>query len=580
MILSLNHLPEEILHSILCHSQPRSATALQQTSRRFGDVTKRPLLWRHYCRTYYKFWDRRHDIHRKFILPASSVDWKALFMLRYHIDGSVTQLLNSILASQAGRIEKFRAVIEFAYDAKDTLLRNSEVQDGEDHLARRYYARALLTCLHRSIAVPEWDKLRRGETISLNRALGAFDLFIPESGYGDFDELEHAMAQVVHQFATSHPDFDDQSPRAKALELASWLRANNLTGIESGREYHSLEHNFLGMALNSPGHNSLPLISAVIYCHVAQALGIESHPCGFPFHVHVIVTPQTGFDMDGNKVTGTEPGSPMYLDPFRGARETPVSDLRQQLIFLGASETEQSEFLGESFPSEVVMRCSKNIVNSIHSATRQFDFHATPVDIVSAKYAASWSSMLLSADSRPMDLRHQLSLLMELFATDFPSDIFLVEQYIVPLFNGLLEHEHILESLHVMRAVDEIPKQIHRRTGENRAVRYKVGQVFQHRRYHYRAIITGWDSECGAGEQWMRRMGIDRLQAGRHQSFYHVLVEDRSVRYVAEENISLILPDIEELPSSLTSIAGKHFKRWDRVAQAFISNVRDEYPDD
>jgi F-box protein 21 len=188
--------------------------------------------------------------------------------------------------------------------------------------------------------------------------------------------------------------------------------------------------------------------------------------------------------------------------------------------------------------------------------------------------------MLLSADSRPMDLRHQLALLMELFATDFPSDIFLVEQYIVPLFNGLLEHEHILESLHVMRAVDEIPKQVHRRTGENRAVRYKVGQVFQHRRYHYRAIITGWDSECGAGEQWMRRMGIDRLQAGRHQSFYHVLVEDRSVRYVAEENISLVLPDVEELPSSLMSIAGKHFKRWDRTVQAFVSNVKDEYPDD
>lgn len=388
------------------------------------------------------------------------------------------------------------------------------------------------------------------------------------------------MAQVVSRFTASRPDFDILSPREKALELASWLRANELTGIESGREYHSLEHNFLGMALNSPGHNSLPLISAAIYCHVAQELGLNAHPCGFPFHVHVIVTPQPGFDMDGNTVTGIEPGPPMYLDPFRGARETPISDLRNQLIFLGASDMEQNEFLGESCPSEVVLRCSKNILNSIHSASRQSDFYATPVDIVSAKYAALWSSMLLSADSRPIDLRHQLPWLMELFATDFPSDIFLVEQYIVPLFSGLLEHEHILESLHVMRAVDEIPKQVHRRAGENKEIRYKVGQVFQHRRYHYRAIITGWDSECGAGEQWMRRMGIDRLQAGRHQSFYHVLVEDRSVRYVAEENIDLILPDISQLPLSLTSIAGKHFKRWDGTARAFISNVRDEYPDD
>jgi hypothetical protein len=37
--------------------------------------------------------------------------------------------------------------------------------------------------------VPEWAKLRRGEPVSLERALGAFDLFIPESGYGDLDEV-------------------------------------------------------------------------------------------------------------------------------------------------------------------------------------------------------------------------------------------------------------------------------------------------------------------------------------------------------------------------------------------------------
>lgn len=57
-------------------------------------------------------------------------------------------------------------------------------------------------------------------------------------------------------------------------------------------------------------------------------------------------------------------------------------------------------------------------------------------------------------------------------------------------------------------------------------------------------------------------------------------VEDRSVRYVAEENIERILPRFSELPQSLTSIAGKHFRRWDEEARAFVSNVRDEYPDD
>jgi F-box protein 21 len=57
-------------------------------------------------------------------------------------------------------------------------------------------------------------------------------------------------------------------------------------------------------------------------------------------------------------------------------------------------------------------------------------------------------------------------------------------------------------------------------------------------------------------------------------------VEDRSVRYVAEENIELMKPHLTELPHSLIAIAGKHFKRFDHGRMIFISNVRDEYPDD
>lgn len=137
MVLSLNHLPEEILHSILCASPPRSAAALQQTSHRFGNVTREPLLWRHYCETHFSSWDKRHGISRKLTDPVSSVDWKALFVLRFNIDRSVCRLLDSILASQTGRIEKFRAVIDFGFDAQDTLVYHSRVESGEDHLARR-----------------------------------------------------------------------------------------------------------------------------------------------------------------------------------------------------------------------------------------------------------------------------------------------------------------------------------------------------------------------------------------------------------------------------------------------------------
>ena len=49
------------------------------------------------------------------------------------------------------------------------------------------------------------------------------------------------------------------------------------------------------------------------------------------------------------------------------------------------------------------------------------------------------------------------------------------------------------------------------------------------------------------------------------------------MRYVAEENIALVREDPGE---DLMTLAGQHFKRWDRTDEVFVSNIKDEYPDD
>lgn len=54
-------------------------------------------------------------------------------------------------------------------------------------------------------------------------------------------------------------------------------------------------------------------------------------------------------------------------------------------------------------------------------------------------------------------------------------------------------------------------------------------------------------------------------------------VEDKSVRYVAEENIDIVKSGFS---SSMMALAGQHFKRWDEATNMFVSNIRDEYPDD
>ncbi|EEH40074.2 F-box domain-containing protein [Paracoccidioides lutzii Pb01] len=591
---TLDGLPDEVLHCILCYAPASTALTLERTSRRFKRVTNSPLLWRLHCQNDFKFWDQRHELSQKLTDPASSVDWKGLYALRQQIDVDTTQVLNSILTSQTGRIEKIHRIVEFGYDAKDTLLRHARAgEEWEDHLARRYYSNAILSCLHRTMAIPVWNRLRNSEDISLERALGVFDMFVLETGPGDFNDISACLDKIVTQLMMECPHIMDLSPRNRARRIAMFLRAHDLTGIDPDREYYNIEHNFLGLALRNPGHNSLPLISSAIYCYVARQVGLDAHPCGFPFHVHVIINPAEGYDMDGARLDDvSQPGDPMYMDPFRSIEETGVTELQQQLNFLGALSSSRSSFLREALVQEIVLRCGKNILNSVFQIARVRDACVDPVHV---KYAALWSSILFAGYANQggelpgifprqegvnFVLRRHLQSLMDSIASDFQSDVFLIEQYLVPLFQHLPEYGPLRESVRVLRAGDDIPKQVRRRTSEHKNVKYKIGQVFRHRRYDYVAVITGWDAECGAGEQWMQQMGIDRLRAGKHQSFYHVLVSDKSVRYVAEENIEPIAPEISQLPPSFLKLGGKHFKRWDAQSRVFVSNIRDEYPDD
>lgn len=50
-----------------------------------------------------------------------------------------------------------------------------------------------MACLHRSVGVLEWSGLMKGDNVPLERALGAFDLFIPESGCGNPDEVRRCL---------------------------------------------------------------------------------------------------------------------------------------------------------------------------------------------------------------------------------------------------------------------------------------------------------------------------------------------------------------------------------------------------
>ena len=407
------------------------------------------------------------------------------------------------------------------------------------------------------MAIKEWLRIHHGKEQSLERALGAFDMFILHDRQGDFDEVSHIRSlhdvaysaqirskldAIAESIIVEESDFHTKSIREKALVIAAYLTRHSLVGIRGHPEhtYHNLQNNFIGFALYDSEHSSLPLQSAAIYSSVARRLGIQASPCAMPFHVFVMVRLSEEFDRDGGEPPSSSAPSYMYLDPFKTDQETDVSVLASRLRSVGAPEELYATYFLPAPVNDLILRTGRNIITSIQDNYRDNGWlregssnnSAALTDPVGAFYGALWSALLLSIPrpedgdrlSTTVNRRAYLPPFIEYFETHFPIDAALIEKFLIPTFEHLPESAALRKSIQIMRSVDILPKVVKARTEHiSKRVRYKVGQVFKHRRYEYMAVITGWDIECSADEQWMQRMRVRDLQRGQHQSFYHVL---------------------------------------------------------
>ncbi len=340
------------------------------------------------------------------------------------------------------------------------------------------------------------------------------------------------LDQIADQVRTKIPDFDEWSLRRRAIALANHLRENRLVGINSDANYHDLQNNFIGVALQDVNHSSLPLISVAIFCCVAIRLGIDAHPCGFPFHALAIVKPPLGRTLDGGESDFGQASASMYMDPFRSDQETDVQNLKAQLRSMSVAPVRQSEFLDASPVEQIVRRCAKNIILSVqtlprHNGAGPMSTVASFPEMDGALYAALWSLMILpegdEAEASAQRTRY-LRYTVEKMETEYLTDVGMIEEHILPFIIDSHQRKSLIETIRVVRAGDQMSRQIKRRCldTENK-VHYSIGQAFRHKRYHYQAVIAGWDVECEAGDRWMETMNVRRLSKGQHQSFYHVL---------------------------------------------------------
>ncbi|KAK7509008.1 Hemimethylated DNA-binding protein YccV like-domain-containing protein [Phyllosticta citriasiana] len=639
---SLLMLPDEILTNILFYLDPDGLNAVQPTNRRLQSVAAQEILWRHNCRVHFHHWNPKHDYTALLQRPVAQVRWRQLFVQRKRIEVKARRLVDELVATHKQRGAHIEWLAAQGYDVKDELLRQKSVdEEQEDVLARRYWANAALTAIHRSMAMEEWARLRRGEPTSLERVLGAYDLFVIDSaeGIGDFDDISARLDDLAARFKAKHPDYLELGLRERALHLVEFLRAAGFTGVPPER-YGRIEQSFIGLALAGDTHEALPLVTVAIFCCVAERLGINAQPCGYPMHIYAIVKAPEGESLDGpgapNTTNSIYPDEPdiMYLDPFRSELEVPRSRLESQLMSWGASPQNFPMFLSSASVTEMVIRSARNMRRAIEvggeaeplqppGAARLTHSH---LDLNAALHAAMWAwAFLERGDNASMTVpgaadivTHRRRILMtkviQLMLEHVPWETFLAERYMGPLFWDLPESHDFARVIGEQYVADRMamaPKlrrsRVESQSNDNASssssssfssssqvdedihasnqpptysapVRHTIGTPFRHARYLYYGVIIGWDPSCSATEEWALTMNVDRLPNGRNQAFYNVLCEDSTARYVAEENIT---PTSEEPPGWLREgLAGRYFLRWDKEGKKFVSNVREEYPDD
>lgn len=618
-------LPDELLESIVSHLPPTATLAFGSTSRRSNKITYEPLVWRRHCMHTWRYWESSHELEEKLESPPAQTKWRQLYNDRTKIDRDAEHLFDQLLLTQQSRYTRMEAISRHGYDIKDLMLRIRDHTDDhvEDVLARRYHANAIIGQVHRGTAVEKWMRLQKRQMVKLEEVLGAYDLFVLSGQKGDLKDIDRELDRLANCVRDQDPEFEDLSIRTKAVRVAEYLRAQSLVGNPHQEDYHALRNNFISMALFDEQHSSLPLQSVAIYCAVARRLGINAKPSNYPQHVHAVIEAPQDRTLDGKHkmpIQGAEPEL-MHMDPWRTSEEVPQEQLQLRLLQMGAPRHQHIHHLGATTSMELALRTGRNIMASVQEARerqRGFSSRSRGPDIEAAWYSMLWSMLILGDSNSTTSLhrrRQCLPYLIEHFQAHFPEDMNLIEKYIPPMFESEREHDILLHLIQQNRTDDRNKKPPTFRSAETSAVHHKIGSHFRHRRYGYEGVIVGWDLRCSAEQRWIEQMRVDDLPRGREQPFYNVVyaspstsdpyaarlqpanqmrhyykivcvqdtdgssrADDKSVRYVAEENIEIV--EVAEPSSALMSLAGRYFKRWDKVERIFVSNLKDEYPDD
>jgi F-box protein 21 len=425
------------------------------------------------------------------------------------------------------------------------------------NLTREYYSLEIARLISREIGLNLLNDIKIRREIptkgkALINALFIIQCFHP---YGIFLSLNrlHLIAQQL----LNNSIFSTANINEKCQIIMSTMKKEQFMPANGGSEYYDLENSFLSSTFN--GKPTIPLTLVSIFCALAEECGLLARPLGFPGEVMAQVE------------NPSENSNPLIISVFDSKILT-LDEINERLVDV------LDEPLTHSLPmttiTELLIRSARNMINSI---TRYSTSSLNSYGL----YAAVSILKILGGGALPFAFDSMMSVLKEHFSMDMHFFQILSSSSTTTVNNDLHQIQNSdsnLSPIEEKRRIDSSPK-------------FYVGQIFQHQQYNYWGVIYGWDLTCMASPIWQVRMGITNLTRGSSQPFYHILANDSSRRYVAEDNINIeafnSIENDEEKYSIIQKLCttddiGRHFERVDIINTKFIPNIelRNEYPDD
>ncbi|GAA6004309.1 uncharacterized protein JCM10292_001417 [Rhodotorula paludigena] len=474
----------------------------------------------------------------------------------------------------------------------------SEDKRPQSWLSLRHWANEARRTLLRDEAIELWraiaERDARGEEADddFERGLDAFAAFrgidptlLPRERYDVYrhhQELVEATKTLPFQGA--------QQLEYLANEVHEHMKRLRLGPALDGT-FHNLDNHYVEIVwsraeLHREGENegTLPMTLVAIFCSlvrrlpIARELGIRARPIGFPGTV------LAGLAFDGSSEW-------TYCNVFKGTTIVRPAALREMLAAVG--QPALPEFLEPASAKAMCLRVARNILTSIRSGDQSIGVPIGHSVATSALYSVAHALFVFSSPPssggapQPFERGVQdqyAGWLRSLVQSEFPLDVSHLERAVAPALSGALARE-TRDLCAAIRADDQGPRE---QKLVSARIRWRIGHVFEHRLFEYRAVIRGWDYRCEASEEWIQQMRVDSLPFGRAQPFYHVLVlNDGSSRYVAHENVTdFAFADEDAVVERALKIdgIGKWFRRRERAENGrwvFVPSeeVEAEYPD-